>query len=215
MALGRCENCHTKLRFGSRTCARCGTKKNRTKLLFVLVITAQFLIIVWYEFVHVKVGGGLDVIASSSLNIIPPPQATPPAGWLYYETRDDLVHDVTKHARVLSRGAATTGAKDTATNGVMELRASSVYGRSILLTLNRRPFDHVNDQCDVHAQLDTGEDVDMHAACYEDSVHATVQVLDTNGFSTRLVGHRNVAVDVRLSPKSNLSAMFDIGGLKW
>ncbi len=181
----------------------------------MLIIAAQFLVIVWYEFLHVK-GGGMDVIeASASASLVPSIQATPPAGWLYYETRDDLVHDVTKHARVLSRGAATTGAKDTATNGVMELRASSVYGRSILLTLNRRPFDRVNDQCDVHAQLDTGADVDLHASCYEDSVHATVQIMDTEGFSTRLVGNRNLAVDVRLSPKSNLSAMFDIGGLKW
>jgi hypothetical protein len=214
MALGRCEICNTKLRFGSRTCARCGTKKKRTKLIFTLIIAAQFLVIGWYEYFHVK-RPGMDLILASTANFIPSIQATPPAGWLYYDTKDDLVHDVTKHARVLSRGAATTSGKDTATNGVMELRASSIYGRSILLTLNRRPFDHVNDQCDVHAQLDTGEDVDLHAACYEDSAHATVQIQDTNDFSAHLVGHRNLAVDARLSPKSNLSATFDIGGLKW
>ena len=214
MALGRCNVCHERLRFGSRICDKCGAKKSRVKLYFRVVIAAQFGVIGWYQYFHTK-RPGIKFVVEGNSTYVPPIVATSSAGWVYYDTRDDLVHDVTKHARVLSRGAANTGLpNDHSASGVMELRASSVYGNSAILSIKRLAFDLVEEACNVHAEFDAKDAMDVHASCSLDGEQATVMIGDATVLMQKMRGAHDMSLDVRLSPKVERTVLFEIGGLK-
>ena len=214
MALGRCNVCHERLRFGSRICDKCGAKKSRVKLYFGVVIVAQIGVIGWYQYFHTKRPGIKFVVEDNAAHIAPI-VATSSAGWVYYETRDDLVHDVTRHARVLSRGAANTGlSNDTSASGVLELRASSVYGSSAILSIKRQAFDLVEEACNVHAEFDAKDAMDVHAACSKDGEQATVMIEDATVLMQKMRGAHDMSLDVRLSPKVERTVLFEVAGLK-
>ena len=215
MALGRCDSCNERLGIGSATCRRCGAKKKRIKAIFGAIILAQVGTIVWYEYFHVKAHGFGFVAAGPDLFKIPAIDKTPPAGWLYFQTTDDLVHDVTRHARVQSRGAAPSrDAHDTSTTGVMELRASNIYGRSALLTLNRQAFDTVDETCSLHVQFDAGPAMEVPANCSAESTYATIVVQNARDLIDRIGAAHNLSIDAKLSAKTTRTALFEVGDLK-
>ncbi len=216
MALGRCERCSTRLRLGSRTCARCGTKKNRVKYLFIAVIFGECAVIGCH--LALPKGGGMVHVASA--HDAPPPLfssgAAAPAGWLYYQTVDEMIYDTTRHARVLSRSAPAAGSVgDHGSVGVLELRASPAYGRSVVITLSRKAADMVAENCELRATFDAGDVAVFQAQGSADAQRATLVVADTGGFVNRLASARTLAVDAKLSAKAERVAMFDVSGLKW
>ena len=214
MALGRCERCSTKLRLGSRTCERCGTKKNRLKYVFTSVILGECAVIgchlAW------PASGLAHVAATQATPALPEAADAAPAGWLYYQTVDEMIYDTTRHARVLSRSEAAGGASDgRGSVGVLELRASPAYGRSVVITLSRKAADQVAETCELRASFDAGEATVFQAAGSADPQRATLVVADTGGFVSRLASARTLALEARLSPKAERVAMFDVSGLKW
>ncbi len=212
MPLGRCNACLNPLRFGSRTCARCGAKKQRAKYIFATVVLVQVGAIIWYSNWKSDAMKVVDSVGSGeALDSASP---VPPGGWQYYTTRDDLVGDVTQHSRVLSRGVASTGPQDTSTTGVIELRQSTVYGSSMIMTLQRQPFDRVDENCSVHAQFDTGDAVDLHAACSADNDRASIVVTDASPLLAKLASAQTLSVGAALSAKVERTAMFDVAGFK-
>lgn len=213
MSLGRCDHCGMSLRLGSGTCTRCGTKKRRLKYFLAALVLAQAVTIVAYmKFPH----HDMTRVADASAAELAVTDAAPRAGWVYYKTRDEMIDDTTQHARVLSRGAADAGdVRDRVTSGVLELRASPTYGRSVVITLHRDGFGLIDEQCQLRAQFDAGDVQVFHVAGSMDGENATLIVDDTRGFTTHLVGARTLSIDARLSEKIERRASFDVGGLSW
>ncbi len=215
MALGTCERCSTRLRLGSRTCTRCGTKKKRAKYLFIAVIFVECAVI--GQHLALPKGGMVQV---ASAHEVPAPLlnsgGVAPAGWLYYQTVDEMIDDTTRHARVLSRSDPAAGsAGDHGSVGVLELRASPAYGRSVVITLSRHAADAVAETCELRARFDAGEEAVFQASGSADPLHATLVIADTGGFVSRLASARTLALEAKLSPKAERVAMFDVSGLKW
>ena len=139
-----------------------------------------------------------------------------PAGWLYYQTVDEMIYDTTRHARVLSHGDSTAGmAAGHGSMGVLELRASPAYGRSVVITLSRQAADTVAETCELRAKFDAGDVAVFQASGSADARGTTLVIADAGAFTNRLVSARTLALDAVLSPKTERVAMFDVAGLKW
>ncbi len=214
MALGRCDSCKTRLRFGSRTCAHCGAKKKRLKYLIIAVILGEVAAII----VHLEMPRDMVVRSADDSRAVPPPVAdkSAPAGWLYFQTRDDMIGDVTRHARVLSLSNLAEGtARDHGSTGVLELRASPAYGRSVIITLKRAAFDTVSENCELRARFDSGEVAVFQVAGSADEANATLVVTDKQAFTDRLRSARTLELDAVLSKTTERTAQFDVAGLRW
>ena len=212
MALGRCDNCRSKLRFGTAQCERCGTRKNRWKYLLIAIIVVESGAIVS----HLALPNDAMIHVASAHEASPDYDRAPPAGWYYYQTQDEMIGDTTRHARVLSRGGAAMallGSRNS--TGVLELRASPAYGRSVVVTLKRAALDTVADTCELRATFDTGDVAVFQASGSADSTNATLVLSDTRAFTSRLMTARTLTVDAVLSGKSERVAMFDVAGLRW
>ncbi len=213
MALGRCESCNTALRFGSRTCARCGTQKKRLKYVFIAVIAVECAVIVQHlafpktEMAYVETSHAAQPELADT---------AAPAGWLYFQTVDDMIYDTTHHARVLSRSDQTAAEPQAhGSAGVLELRASPAYGRSVVITLKRAASDTVAGLCQLRAKFDSGSVTVFDASGSADSANATLVISDASGFTERLVSARTLVLDAVLSSKTERVASFDVAGLKW
>ncbi len=205
-----------KLRLGSRTCERCGTKKNRLKFLFVGVILGECAVIGCHLAWPASASGMAHVAAVQDALPQRDFASAAPAGWLYYQTVDEMIYDTTRHARVLSRSLEVGGGSGgRGSVGVLELRASPAYGRSVVITLSRQAFDEVAEVCELRASFDAGETAVFQASGSADPQSATLVVVDTGGFVSRLASARTLALEARLSSKAERVAMFDVSGLKW
>jgi hypothetical protein len=218
MPLGRCDICASKLRLGRVVCDRCGARKSRTKAILGTVVLLQAVTIGIYMYVTTTFADPMKHVEGGTRAVIPVAlnSPIPPAGWLYYETRDDLVGDVTRHARVLSLSDPQSGKpRSHGSTGVLELRASLIYGNSVIITLRRQAFDNVDETCVFHAQFDAEDPVIFKAAGAADTDTATLIVVDTKHFLRALLGAHTLSVDAHLSPNTERIASFDITGLRW
>ena len=217
MPLGRCNKCGSKLRFGSATCTRCGAKKSRLKYIFAGIVVIQVAVIAFY--LHYDLPGKMHVVVtgpSSGPSTIPPADAKSPTGWLYFDTRDELIGDVTHHARLISRGNPTTGQVNAeSSEGVLELRASPTYGRSALVTLRIQASDAAAENTELHMQFDGGDVVVFQATGTADGTNLTFVVQDAVGFASRLKAASVLSLEALLPQNRQRVAIFDVAGLKW
>ncbi len=214
MALGECARCRTPFRFGSATCSQCGLKKPRLKYLLAGVVVVQAVTIAAY--MHFRTDGVIHIASSAVATVLPGAELRSPAGWLYYQTHDELMGDTTRHARVISRGVAgVADQRNHGTTGVLELRASPAYGSSVLITLRRDNFDLVDARCPLHVQIDDGEMRVVQASASVEGDSASLIVDDPKAFAASLLGAHTLSVDAQLSEKTRRVAVFDIGGLRW
>ena len=215
MALGKCDVCSNRLRAGSRVCTRCGTKKSRVKSFWIAVIVVECMVIgqhlAWPKAGMVHVAAAHDAPAPYTMD-----RGSAPAGWLYYQTVHEMIYHTTRHARVFTQTAPGPASPHCiGTAGVLELRASPAYGRSVVITLTRQPRDSVAETCVLRARFDTGDVAVFQASGSADARSATLVIADAGGFTSRLVSARTLALDAMLSAKTERVAMFDVGGLKW
>ncbi len=194
-------------------CSRCGAKKQRIKYLFIAVIAVECVLIgshlAWPK-------SGMVHVAYAQASELPVLGNAAPAGWMYYQTVDELIYDTTHHARVLSRsGGPADLPGDHGSTGVLELRASPAYGRSVVITLTRRPEEPVAEHCALRARFDTGDVTVFEASGSADPTRATLIINDTGGFVSRLAAAHTLALEAVLSPKAERMALFDVAGLKW
>ena len=218
MPLGFCNVCRARLGFGRALCRGCGTKKKRAKLILSCVILAQLVTIG----VYAKFGGGKP--SGPQLVVDPRDLATPavllerrpPAGWVYYETRDELIGDTTHHARVLSRSDPMAGLPgDHGTTGVLELRASPAYGRSAVVSLPPEVGVEVAGPCELRVQFDDAPELAFRASASGAAGHLMLSVADVDGFTGRLVSAQTMSVSVRFAGRPPLELSFMVGGLSW
>gem|GEM_PF-1848584 len=218
MPLGRCDVCQSRLQLGRTVCSRCGERKSRIKLVLGTVVLMQAITIGIYMYVTITFADPMKHVVDGTEAIVPAAlqSATPPAGWLYYETRDNLVGDVTRHARVLSLSDPQMGKPHShGTTGVLELRASVVYGNSVIITMRRLAFDNVDETCILRAQFDAQDPQTFTADGAADTDTATLIVQDTKHFMRGMIGAHTLSVDAQLSPNTEHIASFDVTGLRW
>lgn len=214
MASGQCEYCFSHLTRGSRICPRCGRKKRYTKrLLAGLVLVQAATIACFTHFAVPKIPGTLRFVSDDGAPPITLKIVKAEKGWTYFETSDELVHDVTKHARVWS--VSKPGNVGDLTTGVLELRTSSTYGKSVVITLRRQPFDRVDEQCELRAKFDTGHEQVFHASGSADANNATLVVDDTDAFTGQLAGAHKLTLVAELSEKTERRTDFSLEGLSW
>jgi hypothetical protein len=200
------------------TCPKCGARKKRLKYALATLSAIEALVIA----VHMEFPAGHGPRMLSDASAAPAPlmrvldDAKPPAGWFYYETRDPMINDVTRHARVISRGIATGfNMPSHGTTGVLELRRSAVYGNSVLITLNGPSFDLLSTHVTIRAIFDGGEIRMFDAVAGEGERNATLVVDDAHGFVGNLAAAQSLSVDVVLNNSTERVASFPVGGLKW
>ena len=218
MPLGYCNVCRARLRLGRATCRGCGTKKKRAKLILSCVILAQLVTIG----VYAKFGGGRPSgprLIADPRDLATPAvllEKRPPAGWVYYDTRDELIGDTTHHARVLSRSDPTAGLPgDHGTTGVLELRASPAYGRSAVISMSPEVSADVVGPCELRVQFDDGPEAAFAAAASGGTGHLMLSVADVDGFTGRLLSAQTMSVSARVLGRPRLELSFMVGGLSW
>ena len=213
--MAQCDVCFTRLPPGSVACPRCGRQKRQQRLKFALgaLIAVQALLIVAY--VRFKPDLSLFPHVSMSTATVGATPGNPDTNphWAYFETRDDLLNDVTRHARVASLTDAAPN--EHVSPGVLELRASPTYGTSVVITFKRSAIEAVSEKCELRAKFDAQDVQVYHASGSLGTSNAMLVIDDTHDFTGHLAAAHTLLIDAKLSPKIERVAKFDVAGLNW
>lgn len=213
MRLGRCSNCRERLRFGQTVCTRCGARKSRVRQIFAVVITLQVVAIGWFvNTQHVSHAATLVEDPAAVSADAPPlrPAATPASGWLYFQTHDRMLDDVTKHARLLGRDTAGT-----ASDVLLELQSSPVYSSSVTITLDRTRGAPVPESCLVNVSFDGAAATPLQASVVSDRLHVMLVIDHAQALIEKLRHTQTWSIDARTSRTETRSATFQTRGLNF
>jgi hypothetical protein len=137
-------------------------------------------------------------------------------GWFYYVTRDERLDDTTRHARLVSTaGPAAPEAPPIDTDGTLELRTSDVYGRSAVLTIDRRPSDNSADEATLAVRFDDRPAEEFAANETADDASISVAVSDYAKFTSAMQSAHAMVVDARLGARTQRTLRFQVAGLSW
>jgi hypothetical protein len=196
-------------------CARCAKRGDGIKTLLLSLIALQGLAVAGLYYWN----GLASHSAKAMAHVVD--NAAPTAGevaarsehrtWFYYVTRDERLDDTMRHAR-LSSPADTAAHVD---DGTLELRSSSVYGRSAVLTLDRRPADRGGDQAMLAVTFDDRPAEQFVGQETADDRSIVVAVDDYTKFASDMQGAHAMVVDALLGAKTERVLKFQVAGLSW
>ena len=137
-------------------------------------------------------------------------------GWFYYATRDERLDDTTRHAKLTSAVDTADGAPAAvAPDGTLELRSSTVYGQSAVLTIIRRPSDASAEQATLAVRFDDRPPVQFPAEESTDSRAIVVAVADYDRFTSAMHTAHAMVVDAQLGARTERVMRFQVSGLNW
>lgn len=125
--------------------------------------------------------------------------------WFYYVTRDERLDDTMRHARLTSAGDA----------GTLELRSSGLYGRSAVITLDRKPSDRSAEEATLAVTFDDRPAEQFAAEETADDAAIVVAVSDYAKFAGDMQGAHTMVVDAKLGAKTERVLRFQVAGLTW
>jgi hypothetical protein len=196
-------------------CTRCSSRGDGLKTLLLGLIALQGIAVAGLYYWN-----GLASHAGRAMAHVVD-DAAPSAGemaaraehrcWFYYVTRDERLDDTTHHARLSS--PADPGAH--VDDGTLELRSSDLYGRSAVLTIDRRPDDRSGDQAMLAVKFDDRPAEQFFAQETADDSAIVVAVTDYAKFASDMQGAHAMVVDAQLGAKTARVLKFQVAGLSW
>ena len=215
MALRRCATCKGGVGLLAKTCPHCGAKTSRAKLFLGAIIFGQAMTLAAlfnpWQHGRGEPGGGIHFVAGVGTSSTATRNSAL-SGWQYYDSRDELTGDVTRHARLISRGAPS-GAQHVGT-GIMELQASKLYGRHVALIVNRKDGT-VADTPVLQVQIDDQKTLSVPVTVFSDNDSVTLMPRDPAEFTRHLAGAHSMLLEAQLSPSNQQTVSFDVTGLDW
>jgi hypothetical protein len=191
-------------------CARCNSRGDGIKTLLLALIAGQGIAVVGLYYWN-----GLSKRAPREIAHVVDDGAPTAAevaargthrSWFYYVTRDERLDDTMRHARLTSAGDAA---------GTLELRASGVYGRSAVLTLDRKPSDRSAEEATLAVTFDDRPAEQFVAQETADDAAFVVAVSDYAKFASDMQGAHTMVVDAQLGAKTERVLKFQVAGLTW
>jgi hypothetical protein len=201
-------------------CANCTKRGDGLKTFLLGMITLQGLVIggiyCWNRISKPGPGEIQHVVDSAPPTASEAEARLKHQGWFYYVTRDERLDDTTRHARLVSTvGPAAREAPPIDTDGTLELRTSDIYGRSAVLTIDRRPTDNSADQATLAVKFDDRPTEEFAANETADDASISVAVSDYNKFTTAMQSAHAMVVDAQLGARTQRVLRFQVAGLTW
>jgi hypothetical protein len=211
-----CRKCGGFVTAAGRVCARCNTKGDRLKSLLLGLIALQGVVVAFLYYWDGKAPHAPAAMA----HVVE--ESAPSAGevaahekhraWFYYVTRDEKLDDAMRHARVDS---VTDGGSPADAGGTLELRSSSLYGRSAVLTIDRKPADAGSENAMLDVTFDDRPPEQFQAQETADDHAIVVAVTDYDKFATDMQGAHAMVVSAQLGEKTGRVLKFQVAGLSW
>ena len=210
-------------------CAQCGQNRDREgrlcrRCLRRRVIKGSIATIVAVEF---AVAGALAAlrlgeqqkpgVVAAAPSVLPPPPAPGPSGWMYYDTADSLLADVTHHARLLGNSPPSVGGKPGipgAVAGMLALAASPHYGNSVVVTFPKTPVQCSPGKCAVKAIFDQTEPVVFPVQDAQSDRETTVMLGDYDRFTARLRVAHDLTLVASLGGPHDVIMNFTVQGYR-
>jgi hypothetical protein len=150
----------------------------------------------------------------------PPPAAAPlhpVTGWLYYNTQDNVVGDVTHHARLISNSPSNPSGDPRlagVAGGTLELASSQHYGRVVTVSFPRVPTACEANPCEVRAIFDATQPM-VFSYTDASSDRSTVLMLkDYDRFTQRLSVAHDLTLVASLGTAHDHIITFDVDGFR-
>jgi hypothetical protein len=208
-----CEQCGALPNEGARLCRRCKRKR------FFKACAAVFIVC------ELAAAGAFLLIPQKKPAVLRDTQIDVPAvkvvdgvtGWLYYDTQDRVIGDVTHHARLLSN-APRNDANDTHLKGVaagmLQLSSSKAYGRQIMVSFGKVKTACEANPCQVRVEFDeTQPQVFPYTDVSDD--HETVLMLgDYDRFAQRLAVAHDLTFVASLGTAHDSVLSFTVAGYR-
>jgi hypothetical protein len=211
-----CRKCGGFTTGAGRVCARCNTKGDSIKSLLLGLIALQGIIVAFLYYWN----GQAPHAPASMVHVAD--EAAPSAGevaarekhraWFYYVTRDEKLDDAMRHARIDS--VAGGGANGDG-GGTLELRSSNIYGRSAVLTIDRKPAEEGAEQAMLDVSFDDRPPEQFLAQETGNDDSIVVSVTDYDKFATDMQSAHAMVVNAQLGAKTERVLKFQVAGLSW
>jgi len=196
-------------------CRRC-SRKFWTKSIIGSVVAAELGIGAAYVLLRPVPKPQFVAVQTATYHTPSTPFAGP-SGWVYYETKDTLVGEVTHHARLISnRPNAGLDAKpvEGAAAGTLELANSDRYGKTVLLTLPPVQAACETNVCTVHASFDQGPEQDFPFQDLSDDRHRVLAIGDYDRFSGQLLRAHDLKLVASLGMPTDVTINFTVSGYR-
>jgi len=204
-----CRKCGGFVTASGLLCARCSNRGDGIKTLLLGLIAVQGIAVAGMYYWN-----GLSKHAPKAMAHVVDDSAPTAAevaargthrSWFYYVTRDERLDDTMRHARLSSADA----------DGTLELRSSGLYGRSIVLTMDRKPADQSADQATLAVTFDDRPAEQFAAQETADEGAIVVAVDDYAKFASDMQGAHAMVVNAQLGAKTERVLKFQVSGLTW
>jgi hypothetical protein len=229
-----CAQCAAILPTPGRLCRRCTTR------LIAKSAAAFTVVTVTLAMGYLKYSGALQsnahVVVREQNEVAPVVELGSIGGWVYYQTQDTLVKDVTHHARLTGRIASVIDAPPAPKHGpakaapahvtephakgpppiqpTLALAASAQYGKRIVLTLPRDVTTCGREKCPVLLAYD---DAKPEASLFLDISSERETVLESDDYRQivpRLAHTHALTVIVPQLNRPDAAVVFVVDGLK-
>ncbi len=210
-----CTSCGGALFGGNRLCQACRRKKTTKTFIgafiFCEVAMAGFFMVIQPALHHQSAGVALQ-------DSLRPPDPIPTgSGWIYYDTQDSVVGDVTHHARLISDSPSNpSGDRRLAgvANGTLELSSSERYGRVISLTFPKAKTACEANPCEVRAIFDQTQPMVLPYTDASDPRTTVLMLHDYDRFTQRLAVAHDLTVVASLGTEHDHIISFDVAGYR-
>jgi len=214
---GRCKACQGPMDRGGAACKRC-VRKMWVKTGIGGVIAMEMVVAAAYAYYRTQPQHP-SVVVEDTASYTPPPVLAPngPTGWLYYETKDSLLGDVTHHARLLSNkplGYADAKPVAGAVTGTLELADSARYGRTVVLSLPLLKAACDANPCSLRASFDLSEPEVFPFQDISDDRHRILAIGDYDRFTKRLARAHDMTVTASLGTDQDTMVSFTVSGYR-
>ena len=208
--------------FGSVKLCRGCRRRKMIKLAVGSFIAAELAMAAFFMILQPSLKG--TPVVEDAYDTAAPP-ASPAAaasqhamtGWLYYNTQDSVVGDVTHHARLISdspRNPSGDPRLSGVSSGTLELASSERYGRVVMVSFPRVKTACQANPCEVRAIFDATQPM-VFSYTDASSDRSTVLMLkDYDRFNQRLSVAHDLTLVAALGTEHDHIITFDVSGFR-
>lgn len=134
--------------------------------------------------------------------------------WAYFETRDEVLGDVTRHARLVASLAPVRFGRivQETVAATLELTRSTRYGDNVVVRLPRQRLACAANACGIRAWFDRAGPEQYAFAELPDDTHTVLAIADKQRFAERMRGARRVVMVAALGTAKPVTMAFDVAG---